>query len=66
MFQKPFYMSVEMERDTFVSSQLQVSAAQPGRYGKPPAGHVALDHPANFAILCNQKVNKTEFLKLIC
>ncbi|KAJ8737284.1 hypothetical protein PYW07_000555 [Mythimna separata] len=53
---KPFYMSVEMGRDTFVSSKLQVSAADPGRYGTPPAGHVALDHAAHFAILCNQKV----------
>ncbi|CAH0578321.1 unnamed protein product [Chrysodeixis includens] len=53
---KPFFMSVEMGRETFVSGQLQVSAEEPGRYGAPPPGHVALDHGAVFSILCNQKV----------
>ncbi|XP_022832298.1 uncharacterized protein LOC111360569 [Spodoptera litura] len=56
IIKKPFFMSVEMGRETFVSSQLQVSAEDPGRYGTPPPGHVALDHATNFAILCNQKV----------
>ncbi|XP_037868646.1 uncharacterized protein LOC101746464 isoform X2 [Bombyx mori] len=53
---KPFFMSVEMGRETFVSGQLQVSNEDPGRYGAPPPGQVALDHSLEFAIQCNQKV----------
>ncbi|XP_075990406.1 vacuolar protein sorting 13B isoform X2 [Anticarsia gemmatalis] len=53
---KPFFISVEVGRETFVSSQLCVSAEEPGRYGAPPPGHVALEHAARFSIQCNQKV----------
>ncbi|XP_045784582.1 vacuolar protein sorting-associated protein 13B [Maniola jurtina] len=56
ILQKPFFLSVEMGRETFVSGQLQVCKQEPGRYGKPGPGHVALDRAANFAIHCNQKV----------
>nr|XP_034839520.1 vacuolar protein sorting-associated protein 13B [Maniola hyperantus] len=56
ILQKPFFLSVEMGRETFVSGQLQVCKQETGRYGKPGPGHVALDHAANFAIHCNQKV----------
>ncbi|XP_063634454.1 uncharacterized protein LOC134805094 [Cydia splendana] len=56
LLQKPFFMSVEMGRETFVSGQLQVWAEEPGRYGSPPQGCVALDHPAPFLIHCKQKV----------
>ncbi|KAI8430531.1 hypothetical protein MSG28_000768 [Choristoneura fumiferana] len=53
---KAFFMSVEIGRETFVSSQLQVWGEEPGRYGAPPLGCVALDHAAAFAIQCNHKV----------
>ncbi|XP_063545729.1 uncharacterized protein LOC134753720 [Cydia strobilella] len=56
LLQKPLFMSMEMGRETFVSGQLQVWAEEPGRYGSPPRGCVALDHPAPFLIHCNQKV----------
>nr|XP_049694087.1 intermembrane lipid transfer protein VPS13B isoform X1 [Helicoverpa armigera]XP_049694095.1 intermembrane lipid transfer protein VPS13B isoform X1 [Helicoverpa armigera] len=56
IIKKPFFMSVEVGRETFVSCQLQVATEEPGRYGTLPPGQVALDHPANFSILCNQKV----------
>ncbi|XP_063374098.1 intermembrane lipid transfer protein VPS13B [Cydia amplana] len=56
LLQKPFFMSVEMGRETFVSGQLQVWAEEPGRYGSPPRGCVALDHPAPFLIHCKHKV----------
>ncbi|XP_063394354.1 intermembrane lipid transfer protein VPS13B [Cydia fagiglandana] len=56
LMQKPFFMSVEMGRETFVSGQLQVWGEEPGRYGSPPRGCVALDHPAPFLIHCKQKV----------
>ncbi|CAG9558247.1 unnamed protein product [Danaus chrysippus] len=54
--QKPFFMSVEMGRETFVSGQLQVCKEEPGRYGTPAPGHVTLDRATDFAIQCNQKV----------
>ncbi|KAL0902781.1 hypothetical protein ABMA27_000580 [Loxostege sticticalis] len=56
VIQKPFFMSVEIGRETFVSGQLQVSDAPAGRYTAPPAGHVTLDRACPFAIHCNQKV----------
>ncbi|XP_061707410.1 intermembrane lipid transfer protein VPS13B isoform X2 [Cydia pomonella] len=56
LLQKPFFMSVEIGRETFVSGQLQVWGEEPGRYGSPPRGCVALDHPAPFLIHCKQKV----------
>ncbi|KAJ0183610.1 hypothetical protein K1T71_000033 [Dendrolimus kikuchii] len=56
VLKKPFFMSVEMGRETFVSGQLQLCAEEPGRYGEPPPGQVALDRSADFAIQCNHKV----------
>ncbi|RVE51489.1 hypothetical protein evm_003890 [Chilo suppressalis] len=56
MLQKPFFISVELGRDTFVSGQLALSAGEPGRYGAPPPGHLAPLHPAAFAIHCNNRV----------
>ncbi|XP_041987845.1 vacuolar protein sorting-associated protein 13B isoform X2 [Aricia agestis] len=56
VLQKPYFMSVEVGRETFVSGQLQMYQEDPGRYGAPPPGHVALDRPAHFAVHCGQKV----------
>ncbi|XP_049885072.1 intermembrane lipid transfer protein VPS13B isoform X3 [Pectinophora gossypiella] len=56
VLKKPFFMSVEIVRETFVSNQLEVCTEDPGRYGTPGQGQVAIDHPATFAIQCNQKV----------
>ncbi|XP_026331803.1 uncharacterized protein LOC113239151 isoform X1 [Hyposmocoma kahamanoa] len=56
MLKKPFFMSVEVGRETFVSRQLKVSSKDPGRYGTPPPGEVALEHAITFAVQCNQKV----------
>ncbi|KAL4717819.1 hypothetical protein ACJJTC_000968 [Scirpophaga incertulas] len=56
ILKKPFFISVEVGRETFVSGALEVSDVEPGRYGSPPPGHVTLQHPTSFAIQCNQKV----------
>ncbi|CAH0716660.1 unnamed protein product, partial [Brenthis ino] len=56
VLEKPFFMSVEIGRETFVSGQLRVCEREPGRYESPPPGHLALDRAANFAVQCNQKV----------
>ncbi|XP_028176967.1 uncharacterized protein LOC114364842 [Ostrinia furnacalis] len=56
VLKKPFFMSVEIGRETFVSGQLLVSDAPPGRYTSPPPGHVTLDRACPFAIHCNHKV----------
>ncbi|XP_038216589.1 uncharacterized protein LOC119835687 [Zerene cesonia] len=56
ILKKPFFMSVEMGRETFVSGQLEVCGEEPGRYGQPAPGRVALDRPAACAIHCNHKV----------
>ncbi|XP_060809400.1 uncharacterized protein LOC106130565 isoform X3 [Amyelois transitella] len=56
VLKKPFFMSVEMGRETFVSGQLEVDSSEPGVYGAPPPGKLAVDHSADFAILCNHKV----------
>lgn len=49
-------MSVEVGRETFVSQQLKVSSKDPGQYGTPPYGEIALEHAVTFAVQCNQKV----------
>ncbi|CAG4977886.1 unnamed protein product [Colias eurytheme] len=56
ILKKPFFMSVEMGRETFVSGQLEVCGEEPGRYGRPAPGRVAVDRPAACAIHCNHKV----------
>ncbi|CAH2103450.1 unnamed protein product [Euphydryas editha] len=56
VLQKPFFMSVEVGRETFVSGQLQVCKEEQGRYGQPQPGYIALEKAANFAVQCNQKV----------
>ncbi|XP_048004674.1 vacuolar protein sorting-associated protein 13B-like [Leguminivora glycinivorella] len=56
LLQQPFFMSLEAGKETFVSGQLQVWGEDPGRYGSPPRGCVALDHPAPFLIHCKHKV----------
>ncbi|XP_053623621.1 uncharacterized protein Vps13B [Plodia interpunctella] len=56
VLKKPFFMSVEMGRETFVSGQLELAKEDPGRYGAPPPGQLAEQHAAEFAILCNHKV----------
>lgn len=56
LFQKPFFISVEMGRETFVSGELALSSAELGRYGIPPRGRLALDHAADLAVQCNHKV----------
>ncbi|CAK1554618.1 unnamed protein product [Leptosia nina] len=53
---KPFYISVEMGRETFVSTKLQVCNKEPGRYVEPSPQHVWLDYPTRCAIHCNHKV----------
>lgn len=56
ILQKPFFISVEVGRDTFVSGELEIWKEEVGRYGSPPPGRVALDNPALISIHCNQKV----------
>ncbi|XP_050360676.1 intermembrane lipid transfer protein VPS13B isoform X2 [Nymphalis io] len=56
MLQKPFFMSIEVDRDIFVSGQMEICSEDPGRYGQPAPGHIALEKPTKFAIQCNQKV----------
>ncbi|XP_059059916.1 intermembrane lipid transfer protein VPS13B [Achroia grisella] len=56
LLKKPFFVSVEMGRETFVSGQLEVCATERGRYGAPPPGQLALDHAAQLAVQCNHKV----------
>ncbi|KAM3969019.1 vacuolar protein sorting 13B [Aphomia sociella] len=56
VLKKPFFVSVEMGRETFVSCQLEVCSWEPGRYGAPPPGQLAIDHAAQLAVQCNHKV----------
>ncbi|XP_052752571.1 intermembrane lipid transfer protein VPS13B isoform X4 [Galleria mellonella] len=56
LLQKPFFLSVEVGRETFVSGQLQVCPREPGRYAAPPPGQLALGHAAHIAVQCSHKV----------
>ncbi|KAJ2954658.1 hypothetical protein O0L34_g2954 [Tuta absoluta] len=56
VLEKPFFISMEIGRETFVSRQLEVCSTAPGRYTAPPPGQLAVDHPTTFAIPCNHKV----------
>ncbi|XP_045489894.1 vacuolar protein sorting-associated protein 13B isoform X1 [Pieris rapae] len=53
---KPFYMSIEVGRETFVSTKFEVHCKIPGRYEEPSPKHIWLDRPTRCAIHCNQKV----------
>ncbi|CAG4983959.1 unnamed protein product [Parnassius apollo] len=53
---KPFFLSLEVGRETFVSEPLQVMSGEPGRYAAPPPGCLPLDRPAHIVIPCNRKV----------
>ncbi|XP_068617900.1 intermembrane lipid transfer protein VPS13B isoform X2 [Battus philenor] len=53
---KPFFLSLDVGRETFVSEPLCVSTCEPGRYGTPPPAHLTLGHATHIAIHCNQKV----------
>ncbi|XP_050683023.1 uncharacterized protein LOC126978332 [Leptidea sinapis] len=55
ILKKPFFMSVEMGRETFVSGQLEV-CEHVGRYDTGTRGRVTLDRACAAAIHCNQKV----------
>ncbi|XP_064076371.1 intermembrane lipid transfer protein VPS13B [Vanessa tameamea] len=56
ILQKPFFMSVEIGREIFVSGKLEFCQEELGRYGQPGPGQIAFEKPATFAVQCNEKV----------
>ncbi|XP_072931388.1 intermembrane lipid transfer protein VPS13B isoform X3 [Epargyreus clarus] len=54
--EEPFYVSIEEERQQFLSKVMRVSPLEPGVYGTLPAGHLAIDRTTDFAIHCPQRV----------
>lgn len=48
---------MEIKRETFVSKEMKICREEVGRYGVPPKGTVALEHPADVVIHCQHKVN---------